>query len=396
MNRPSHYLLLCLLAFLGFLIASGRLPVAPAALQRHAPEVVAAKEPRPGRPRPHTVVEGIVLDALGFRVVGAEVSIRGRDDRVRTDADGQFRFELDCANARWLAAAAPGFRPQLQQVQPAAGDQVVFALEPQAPWDPAPPVPPAAASDFTGEGFVHNADGKPVASALVTVAESGACARTDEIGRYRIELPADGTATLLAHDPDGENGAGRTARSEPQQFARRHGLVPLPGMVATRGAAIRGTIRDSSGQPLAGVPLLLRGQGLQRSFRSGTDGAFRMAGLLAGSYQLLACAWRGAVAPPHRVDLSGPVADCDLRLEATAPRHLRVIDENGKPVPRAFVATTFLGGRRGVGQADQAGALDLPTAQQSEATYEVRTAVDHRELPLRRMEADGVLVVAAP
>jgi hypothetical protein len=395
MNRPSHYLLLCLLVFIGFLLASGRLPVARTVLRKPGPEVVAAREPRASRPRPNTVVEGVVVDALGFRMVGAEVGIRGCSERARTDADGQFRFELDSQGPLWLAASANGFGTLQREVHPAAGDPVVFALEPQAPWDAVPTVTATAPVDFAGEGFVRDANGKAVAGALVVVAESGACARTDEIGSYRIPLPSEGATTLVVHDPDGENGAGRSARSEPQQFSRRHGLTPLPELVAVRGTAIRGTLRDGNGQPLAGVPLVLRGQGLQRSFLSGTDGAFRIAGLLAGSYQLLACAWRGAVAAAHDVEVTAPVVDCDLRLEATAPRHLRVVDENGKPVPRAYVATTFLGGRRGVGQADQAGALDLPAAQQSPAEYEVRSA-DHRELKLHKVAPDGVLVVAAP
>jgi hypothetical protein len=279
-----------------------------------------------------------------------------------------------------------------QQVHPGAGDPVVFALEPQAPWDPAPAVAPVTApSGFTGEGFVGDAAGKPVAGALVVVTETGACARTDDIGRYRIELPASGPATLLVHDPEGGNGL----RAEPKEFTRRKGLEPLSPLTAVRGALIRGTVRDASGQPLAGVPLLLRGQGLQRSFLTGTDGVFRMAGLLAGSYQLLACAWRGAVADVHKVQVDAAVVDCDLRLEAVAPRHLRVVDEAGKAVPRAFVATTFHGGRRGVAQADQEGRVDLPGPQQAEAGFEV-CAADHRTLTVRRVLADGVLVVAAP
>jgi hypothetical protein len=400
MNRPSHYLLLCLLVFVGFLLASGRLPVARAALHKQGPEVVAAKEPHASRPKPSTVVEGVVLDALGFRMVGAEVGVRGCSERARTDADGQFRFELESQGPLWLQASANGFGTLQREVHPAAGDLVVFALEPQAPWDavvPVPPVPPVAApADFAGEGFVRDSNGKAVAGALVVVAESGACSRTDEIGSYRVPLPAAGATTLVVHDPDGENGAGRSARSEPQEFSRRRGLTPLPELVAMRGTAIRGTLRDGNGRPLAGVPLVLRGQGLQRSFLSGTDGAFRIAGLLAGSYRLLACAFRGAVAAVHDIDVTAPVVDCDLRLEATAPRHLRVVDENGKPVPRAFVATTFLGSRRAVGQADQAGAVDLPAAQQSPAEYEVRSAVDHRELKVRKVDQGGVLVVAAP
>lgn len=398
MNRPSHYLLLCVLLFVGYLALSGRISVEPEVRPRTPAPAQPAQQVRPPKPRPVHQVAGIVLDGLGFRVVGAEVGLPGGGERIRTDADGQFRMELDAAGPVRLTVSAAGFRPRTDSIQPGSGDLVVFALEPEAPWDPAPQpqAEPAAPAEFAGEGFVRDRAGQPVGGALVTVAETGACARTDDIGRYRLALPAAGPATLVVHRSEGNDGAGLTGRSEPQAFERRHGLVPLPDVTVAGGCAIRGTVRDPRGQPLAGVPLLLRGHGLQRCLLSGGDGVFRIAGLLAGSYDLLAYSWRGAIGAVQQVRLDAAVVDCELRLLPADHRSMRVVDESGRPVPNAYVAASIAGHRRDVAQADEAGRLQVVATPDTGTEFEVRGAEHFNELPLRSVGVDGVLVVAAP
>ncbi len=408
MNRPSHYLLLCVLLFGGYLAVSGGTGAGekPAARGIQVQRVT-AKDPRPQPQAPLAVVEGFVLDAMGFRMVGAEVAVaRGGQtgdeagERMRTDADGGFRFELPGRGPVACSVQASGFRPLRQTVRPAAGDPVVMALEPQAPWDapatgPEPTPAPAPGAEFAGEGFVRDANGKAVAGGLVVVRETGACARTDDIGRFRIELPQEGPATLLLHH-DGKGPSGLCALAEPMDFDRRRGLVPLPDLVAQPGAAIRGTLRDPQGQPVTGVPLLLTGHGLRRLVLSGPDGAFGIAGLLGGRYQLLALAFRGAVAATAEVRVDAPLVTCELRLEATQNRRLQVLDEAGAPMGGAYVAASFGGQRRAVAQADPQGWLDLPAVASPAlpTELEVRTA-DLRELSLRR-QSDHALVVAAP
>ncbi|HLQ37344.1 MAG TPA: hypothetical protein VK348_06070, partial [Planctomycetota bacterium] len=246
-----------------------------------------------------------------------------------------------------------------------------------------------------GEGFVVDKDGGPVAHALVTVGETGACARTDEIGRYR--LPLAPTVTLVVNQPEGGDGNGVCARSEPLQFAASTGLVPLPELVVQRGATIRGTVRRKGGEGMAGVPLLLSGGGLVRCVESGQNGMFRIAGLLQGDYELAALPWRGALGGRQQVALQQGAADCELQVGEASQRRLRVVTAAGAPVPNAYVTTSVDGLRRAVDRADGNGWVEVQSGTAEATTFEVRTADDWKQLKLQRPPvADDRLVVALP
>mgnify|MGYP003954955715 CR=1 FL=1 len=70
----------------------------------------------------------------------------------------------------------------------------------------------------------------------------------------------------------------------------------------------------------------LRGEGLVRSLESGRDGMFRISGLIAGSYELVAMAWRGTFGSSQQVRVDASVVDCDLHLTAAEERRMRVVD----------------------------------------------------------------------
>lgn len=360
-----------------------------------APVVV--KPERAGRIRtelPHTV-HGRVFDALGFLVVGAEVVAAGQSI-LRTDADGVFSAQIATATSP-LLVRAQGYRSQW--VVPAMGspDGLLVQLQPAAPWDEAPAEPHNVASTLTGEGVVRGADGKPLAGAYVTAVGSDVWSRTDEIGRYVLPLTASTTTTLVVHHPDGSgDGRGQVVRSEPVQFERRSGVVPLPELVASLGSALRGTLRDGQGNPVAGVPLQVRGEGLSRVIESGISGMFRLAGLLPGRYEIQPIGYRGALGQKQEVVVDHPFVDCVVRLHPTAEQRMQVLDERGEPMRRAYVATSFDGERRSVAQADSEGWASVCVAA-NDAQFEVRGADHYEAMSVRRYEADhSRLVVAAP
>ncbi|MBK8099243.1 MAG: carboxypeptidase regulatory-like domain-containing protein [Planctomycetes bacterium] len=345
-------------------------------------------------PSTTALLQGAVLDTLGFRIVGADVRAPGGEG-TRTDADGRFQFLLRQPTAD-LTVAANGHRAALLRAFAAMREPVVLALEPAAPWDPpldAPPSPEPAT--LFGEGIVGDHAGKPLAAATVQVRETGELAITDELGRYKIALPA-GPATLLCHVEGGPDGSGFSATAEPFQASRNRGIVPLPDLVVDRAAMLRGTVRDPVGQPVGGVPLRITGNGFRRFVTTTDNGSFRMSGLPLGNYELFVFAWRGACGNVQPVDIQDAVVDCDVQLRSTSSRRLQVVQENGTPVARAYVASSFAGLRRGIAQTDADGFASVQAVAES-AEFEVRADGEWRSLPIRKFDPDGSrLVVAAP
>ncbi len=399
-KRPSVAVVLAAAVVIVVFRARGELAIgvvkAPGSLTigEHAPLVV--KPERSGHLRSDAprAQHGRVMDAMGFLVVGAEVSVPGQLP-VRTDGDGAFTALLSAANAPLLVRAR-GLRSAWVNPSSGSPDALVVQLAPAALWDVEPMPPERTTAVLTGEGVVRGIDGKPLAGAFVTAAGSDVWSRTDEIGRYVLALPSPNT-TVVVHHPDASgDGRGQAGRSEPLQLQRTSGAVPLPEVVAGLGSALRGTLRDGRGNPVSGASLQLRGEGLSRTIESGISGIFRVAGLLPGHYEIRPLGFRGALGRRQQVVIDQPFVDCELQLQPTTEQRLQVRDESGAPVARAFVATSFDGERRSVAQVDAEGFATIRVTA-ADADFEVRAADGQATMTVRRYEADSArLVVALP
>lgn len=397
-------MLLCIVAVVAAFAASGHLRMRE---QRDAPppEPVRVRLMQPSRPVATETVVGSVLDTMGFLLVGAEV--RAGQARSRTDADGRFALEVARCAAVDLRVDSQGYRGSIVRAAPLAGEPVVVALEPAAPWDAAAGAIGAGAgdgeqdgagallpADLFGEGLACDDRGRPLEGAFVVVAETGAMTRADAAGRFRVPLARGEVATLLLHHPG--SAAGLAGRAAPFAAPDRRGLAPLPDLVGAPAAAIRGTVRAADGQPLQGVPLQIVAGGVVRAVASGEGGAFRLGGLLPGCCEVRAFAFRGALGERLAVELSAAITDCEVHLRAADSRRLQVVTESGEPVPRAVVATSVGGLRRGVTRGDDDGWVHV-RAGAPDARYEVRRGSDYRELRVvAAATGDDRLVVAAP
>lgn len=392
MKRPSYYLLLFSVLFIASYTAVDQwLPVdaaRPKPLAKTPKPAVVVKAASTPRTVPITAIKGKVFDPRGFLVVGAEIALAS-GEHGRTDADGAFQLDTAALPPWEMTVAASGFHRAQRRLFPSIGDPLFVTLETKAPWDDdATTGQSAALPSLIGDGFVRDRTGAAVANAMVAVVGTDLRARTDDIGHYRIPLPGTGSE-LVVSQPE----TGLCCRSEALPLHTDQGMVPLPDLVPQPGAAIRGTIRDPKGNPLEGVPMLLRGEGLVRSLESGRDGMFRIGGLIAGSYELVAMAWRGTFGSSQEVRVGAEVVDCDLHLTAAEERRVQVVDRSGKPLPRAYVATSIAGRRREVAQADDRGWVEVATAQGATA-FEVR-GDDLRQWRVEPSTGDQ-LVVALP
>ncbi|MGE3174587.1 MAG: carboxypeptidase regulatory-like domain-containing protein [Planctomycetota bacterium] len=414
MQRPIYPVLLCAILVTGVFVATGHLTLggskdAATPVDREArvagatPRAAEAEDPAGAGVEPRVVrrrptdgdrvattarLFGTLFDALGFDLADAAVTCG--PVATRSDREGAFAIDAPTAGAAALRFAAPGHRPRVLHAF-AAGGPLFAALEPRAPWDEeAPPAAPLDSAPLRGEGFVRDADGAPLADALVFALPSGAVARTDAGGRYEIDLPST-PCELVVHAPDA--GLGFAVRSAPLAPSRASGRVPLPELRAAPAVAVRGTVRDARGEPQPNVPIQVVGSGFARTIATGKGGVFRLAGLLPGDYQLRTFAWRGALGAHRAVRLDARVTDCELHLRSAPPRRLRVVTPTGEPVAQAFVATTIDGLRREVARGDDDGWVRLRAGDPS-ADFEVRSGADLR--PMRVLmppdDADRIVV----
>ncbi|MBL9078368.1 MAG: carboxypeptidase regulatory-like domain-containing protein [Planctomycetes bacterium] len=360
---------------------------APAS-ERGAPVVV-----RPQRAvrdlAPSPVRTGRVFDARGFLLVGAFVRVDGRE-AVRTDADGRFELALGDGASADVAVLADGHRPHRLRVFAASPEPILVQLALAAPGEVEPaPLPPLP---LVGEGRVRAPDGRPLVAAIVTELGSGAWVRTDATGRY--QLPLSGAMPTIVVHADADNLA---VRSAPLRLERERGIVPLPELVAAPACAVGGTIRDATGAPVAGVPVRLRGSGLERLVESGAGGSFRIAGLEPGHYVVRPFASRGALGAPQALTLDRPEVAVDLSLRSATERRLHVVDQRGAPVAAATVIATFAGERTAVQRTDGDGFVPLRVAADAdpgELAFDVRVGAEGTPVPVERFEAPATLVVA--
>lgn len=385
-KRPSSVVVATAVAVVGYFAARGQLvvgaPARPAAAGRAAtlpagpnpagpapvgdaaqrpptgpvpPTVVKASAGGRSMVEPRALVRGRVYDRNGFRIVGAEIAPFGAGlAKGHTGADGEFALDLPVPPPP-LLVQAPGCRALWFQPQAGAPDPCCVQLPPAAPWDQPETMPPQPVAGLFGEGVVFGADGRPLAGAFVTALGGAAWTETDELGRYTLALPG-GTARLLVHAPTAAaEGAGVALLAGPLQLPRAKGRFPVPDLHAQPAAALRGTLRDGTGNPVAGAALRVSGAGLQRVVETGMSGWFRLGGLLPGRYEVQPLGHRGALGRRQQVLLDQASVDCELQLVAAYERRVRVVDTRGEPCGGVHIAAAFDGERCSVATADADG-----------------------------------------
>lgn len=212
-------------------------------------------------------------------------------------------------------------------------------------------------------GYIRDERGGPVAGARLEIRSSGSSSYeenavwTNEVSEFYL---ADKAA--LVTGPNGFWSASRV----PADLEELHFLVARPGGAVSRfssalnsgdsrvdiallrrsevvltvpdGVAVRGVVVDESGQPVSRVPLRERSEarGGYYAFTNQADGRFELPHRTASHLQL------SVDSPRHAAlctNVSLDPANPELRLVVSRqrPARLRVLDEKGKPIQRAYI-----------------------------------------------------------
>ncbi|MEM6568788.1 MAG: sigma-70 family RNA polymerase sigma factor [Planctomycetota bacterium] len=225
-------------------------------------------------------------DAQGEPVEGAEISIGvdGMYSRVPAEnpAPGDYVVDRPSATFR-LEANAPGFRESddLKLDDATAPDAVDIVME--------------RALVVVGQVL---ADGAPVPGAIVEAFEYDAraietfngmrcsishfengTARTDDEGRFRLEVDLDGSFVVRARHTDHVD-------AETAPMTADDAKEPL-SLALTDGGTIEGTVRVPPGESAGGLVVgVHRGDGRPRSVRTEPDGSYRIEGLMPGEWNV--------------------------------------------------------------------------------------------------------------
>jgi protocatechuate 3,4-dioxygenase beta subunit len=284
-----------------------------------------------------------VTTAVGVDWADPESS---RRSRVATVTDEQGRFHLDrLAPGQYeLAATSPhGYGQARGSVLLGLAqnvDEVLIELHPAASVigrvvvaDDESPCP----SGWVG---LRDPDGERSRSATL---DDGGGVELEGLlpGRYRVQVECDG---FLADEAYPDVVVAVSARPAEQRWNVR------------AGARIRGTVRTATGTAVAQAEILARAQATDRtavlewgpSASSAVDGSFELAGLRAGTYELMASPKdHPATTHPDPVTLSeGGEATVDIRLDRGGDVAGVVVDERGQPLPRLTVRAFEIGKHR--------------------------------------------------
>lgn len=278
-------------------------------------------------------VTGRVVDDNGNGVGGVTVTIDGGLTAL-TDTDGRYLFDTVPAGDRTLTVSVPngystadGDRtftvPADSEVPIAIPDDIVLVEN----------------ADLSGT-VVSSADGVGLAGTLITVTDSSDAVVTTTVSRplggYTVpRLPA-GDYTVSITPPTGYTGFG------PVSVPARVGTTDVVGVdfaLAPLGS-FSGTVRDTSGAPVAGVTLTLEGPGGTQQLVSDEDGAYGLGGLPSGDYLLTITPPAGTEAvefarrsfgfPPQG---GGPFTNQDFTLAAVAVEPTDPATPGNPPAP---------------------------------------------------------------
>ena len=202
-----------------------------------------------------SLVAGVVRDAAGAAVAGAQVHVRagganGRVTRVTTDEQGRFEVDhLPPGEDVWLVAHHQRGAASLGPERLTAGEtrRLTIALG-TAAWIAGRVARPdgAPVAGFSVEA-VPVRDGEALGAPVVAV--------TGDDGRFRVGPLAAGAVSLGAVGPWFIAARGPTAGVRPLLFTVASG-EQRSGVLLTAGApagAVHGTVSDSAGRPVAGA-----------------------------------------------------------------------------------------------------------------------------------------------
>lgn len=284
-------------------------------------------------------VSGRILDSAGKPVAGARVAahaFRTLDEALLDSTAG----EKPPKAAEGSSGPDGRFRVVLERETPPVSLRVEAAGHPgvwiAGPFDAAEDtrLPDVLLSDPAKvSGRVADPEGKPVASALVTVSAVNGDFTDQAIDSVELRTGADGSFSTVDGVPAPRQIAVRAAGFPP--LGKYSQAIVEERLVLARGGVIRGTVLDPAGRPAAGAVV----RAASVAVRTGEDGTFRLGGVPRG-LQWVEAVWKDDFVARKEGLRVSPGADVEAPLRLVrAASIVGSVTEDGtrKPIAGATV-----------------------------------------------------------
>ena len=364
-------------------------------------------------------VNGVVTDQNGTPIPSAQVAEQTSGTSSSTDNNGQYDLKGLLANQIATLVVTAGGKTMSAQTPITSGQTatVDFQLKPDTGSGIHPIVlpptvivnSPAGAKIGALKGVVRDAQGRPVARALVTLRGLG-IARTNSQGEYQfLNVPVG--AQQLTVNQSGQQA--KTAQVQvsaakstdaPVQFGagdRIAGLTRSSLLSSVSGMTLRGSVLDTGNNPIAGAKIAVIQQTSAVAVFTGANGGFELKNVKPGAFRVIASK-AGFYSSVQDVTLgSGPSNSVEFRLKqqnsplvaSLLKRDLnrqatirgRVLAANGNPVVNATVMLKAVAGAPlTTVKTNQTGEYQFTVGA---GQYEVRVSRDSFQAASRVVEA---------
>jgi beta-lactamase regulating signal transducer with metallopeptidase domain/uncharacterized GH25 family protein len=257
---------------------------------------------------------------------------------VATDAQGQLMVEIPRTNTYFdVLIETPGYGPYWASWSSENHAQPIpsrFTAELEAAWSVG--------------GIIVNAEGKPVEGVTVGPGiefkkrpgdhrqmRGGTGQKTDAAGRWHFDsVPASMREVFVEINHPGFSPVRRPlTRAE---FGIERGQQPVGRIVLNRGLTVTGKVTDVAGKPIAGALVRTKFLNDIREAGTGPDGVYHLAGCEPRTARIVVSA-RGRATDMKELRIDPEMGPVDFAMKPGSTVRIRVLDQQGKPVPKARI-----------------------------------------------------------
>ena len=216
----------------------------------------------------------------------------------------------------------------------------------------AEPIPPRFTAELEAAwsvgGVIVDAGGKPAEGVEVHPSiefkkrpgdvrqfGSGARAKTDAAGKWHFDsVPVSMAAVHVEIDHPSFMPIRRSLNRG--EFRIEPGRQPATRIVLDRGLTVTGKVTDEAGKPIVGALVRTKFWNDIRQATTGTDGVYKLIGCEPKPVHLVVSA-TGRATDMKDLNIEPRMGPVDFRMKPGGTVRVRVLDEQGNPVPRARV-----------------------------------------------------------
>src|SRR5206468_1173746 len=120
------------------------------------------------------------------------------------------------------------------------------------------------------------------------------------------------------------------------EFGLERGREAAARIVLDRGLAVTGRVTDEVGNPIAGALVRTKFLNDIREARTNSDGTYTLAGCEPRTAKIVVSA-KGRATDMRELRIDPEMGPVDFRMKPGGKVRVRVVDEQGRPVPKARI-----------------------------------------------------------